>query len=61
MFEDILNELFNRSLEVGTFPSSMKLVNVTSVYKKGSRSGKDNNRPVGILSNLSKILGKFFR
>ena len=61
MFEDILNELFNRSLEVGTFPSSMKLVNVTSVYKKGSRSGKDNNRPVSISSNLSEVLGNIFR
>ena len=29
---DYLYEVFNRSLEVGLFPSSMKLANVTSVY-----------------------------
>ena len=49
-----LYEVFNRSLEVGTFPSSMKLANITPVYKKGSRSDKGSYRPASILPNLSK-------
>ena len=54
IFADILYDVFNRSLEVDTFPSSMKLANLTSVYEKGSRSDKDNYRPVNILQNLWK-------
>ena len=55
IFADILYEVYNRSLEVGTFPSSMKLANVTPVYKKGSQSDKGNYRPVSILPNLSRV------
>ena len=36
-FADILYEVFNRSLEVGTFPSSMKSTKVTP----NSRSDKE--------------------
>ena len=55
IFADILHQVFNRSLEVGTFPYSMKLANVTPVYKKGSRSDKGSGRPVSILPNLSSL------
>ena len=47
--------MFNRSLEVGKFPSGMKLANVAPAHKKGSRYDKDNYRPVNILPNLSKV------
>ena len=50
-----LYNVFNRSLEVGEFPSGMKLANVTPVHKKGSRYDKGNYRPVSILPNLSKV------
>ena len=55
IFAEVLCNVFNRSLEVGEFPSGMKLVNVTPVYKKGSRYDKGNYRPVSILANLSKV------
>ena len=32
--------------------------NVTPVYKKGNRSNKDNDLPISILPNLSKIFDK---
>ena len=50
----ILFKEFNKSLELCKFPSSLKMANVTPVYKKGNRSDKDNYRPVSILPNLSK-------
>ena len=50
----ILFKEFNKSLEICKFPSSLKMANVTPVYKKGNRSDKDNYRPVSILPNLSK-------
>ena len=54
-FTDALYSEFNRSLETSDFPPSMKLANVTPVHKKGTRSEKDNYRPVSILPNLSKV------
>ena len=49
IFAEVLCNVFSRSLEVGEFPSGMKLVNVTPVHKKG------NYRPVSILPDLSKV------
>ena len=37
------------------FPPDLKLADVTSVYKNKLKNSKDNYRPVGILSNISKI------
>ena len=42
----------NKLLETSAFPPTMKLANVTPVYKKGNRSEKDNYRPVNLLPNL---------
>ena len=44
-----------RGLEVGNFPCTTKLTNVTPVYKKGNQSEKGNYRPVNIMLNLSKF------
>ena len=54
---DAIYSEYNRSLEKSVFPPSMKLANVTPVYKKGNRSEKDNYRPVSvsILPNLPKV------
>ena len=53
IFSDILLKEFNKSLEICKFPS-LKIANVSPVYKKGNRSDKGNYRPVSILPNLSK-------
>ena len=55
IFTDALYSEFNRFLETSVFPPSMKLVNVTPVHKKGSRSEKDSYRPISLLPNLSKV------
>ena len=47
--------MFNRSLEVGEFPSGMELANVTPVHTKGNRYDKGNYWPVSILPNLLKV------
>ena len=41
--------------DVSIFPISLKLVNITPVYKKGSKNSKENYRPLSILPNISKI------
>ena len=55
IFAEVLYNVFNRSLELGEFPSGMKLANVTPMHKKGSQNDKGNYRPVSILPNLSKV------
>ena len=45
----------NESLKLNRFPHSMKLANITPVFKKNDRTDKSNYRPVSILPNLSKV------
>ena len=54
----ILLEEFNKSLALGKFPASMKLANITPVFKKDDRTDKNNYRPISILPNLTKIFEK---
>ena len=58
IFTPILLDEFNKSLALGIFPSSMKLANITPVFKKDDRTDKSNYRPIRILPNLSKIFEK---
>ena len=48
-----LKEL-SKSLEICRFRSCLKMANVTTVYKRGNRSDKDNYHPVSILPKLWK-------
>ena len=58
IFTPILLDEFNKSLALGIFPSSMKLANITRVFKKDDTTDKSNYRPISILPNLSKIFEK---
>ena len=39
----------------GVFPDELKLVDVTSLYKKKDPEGKTNYRPISVLPSLSKV------
>ena len=41
-------------------PTSLKLANITPVYKINSKNSKENCRPVSILPNISKIYERCF-
>ena len=58
LFANFLCFIFNKALDQGEFPDSLKYANITPVFKKGSRLAKENYRPVSILSNISKIFEK---
>ena len=58
IFTPILLDEFNKSLALGIFPSSMKLANITPVFKKDDRTDKSNYRPTSILPNLPKVFEK---
>ena len=55
----IFSEFFfvniNHSINNSTFPDQLKWADVKPVFKKNSRTVKENYRPVSILSNISKI------
>ena len=54
-----ITQIFNQCLTDGYFPTKFKTAEIVPVYKKkGSRSNKENYRPVSLLSCLSKILEK---
>ena len=45
----------NQCISKSMFPPDLKLADVTPVYRNKSKNSKDNYRPVGILSYISKI------
>ena len=56
---DIFSEFFfvniNHSMNNSTFPEQLKWADVKPVFKKNSRTDKENYRPVSILPNIFKI------
>ena len=53
-----LTRLFYISLKTGNVPQGWKIVNVTPIYKKGSKSDPKNYRPVSLTPIVSKVLEK---
>ena len=51
----VLTELINRSLLTSVFPSAWKESVVIPILKEGDHEVANNNRPVSLLSALSKI------
>ena len=45
----------SKSITEGTFPSELKLAEVTPVFKKLNCMNKENYRPVSLLSHMSKV------
>ena len=55
IFSNFICQSFNNMIDVCIFPTSLKLANITPVYKKGSKNSKENYRSVSVLPNISKI------
>ena len=54
-FYSLLYNNFNNCISMCTFPSKLKLADVSPLHKKGVRMDKSNYRPVSILPAISKI------
>ena len=50
--------IFNMSFSTGIFPGEMKIAKVIPLFKNGNKSDFSNYRPISLLSQFSKILGK---
>ena len=55
---DPLTDIINCSLRTSTYPTSWKQAEVIPLHKDGDPDNASNNRPVSLLSNLSKICDK---
>ena len=54
-FSSFLCNTFNSLIKTSKFPQSLKLADITPLYKKGKNDQKENYRPISILPNLSNI------
>ena len=53
-----LEQIFNLSLETGTFPMLMKNAEVVPLYKGKEKDLSVNYRPISLLITISKVLEK---
>ena len=58
IISNLISKHFNCCIDKGEFPNDLKHDNIVPIYKKNSKSEKENYRPVRILSNFSKIYEK---
>ena len=59
ILSNVLCKSFHNSINLSTFSEIFNHADITSLYKKGKKDTKQNYRLVSILTNLSKIFGKF--
>lgn len=52
---DIIHHNFNNSLSNSLFPTALKYVDITPVFKKNDKTVKKNYGPVSILPTLSRV------
>ena len=55
---DPISVLFNKMIDIGVFPDTLKISRVTPIYKKDDPACMGNYRPISNLSNLNKIFEK---
>ena len=55
-----LAHICNISFRTGVFPSRMKIAKVIPMFKSGTKTEVTNYRPISLLPQFSKILGKLF-
>ena len=46
---------YNRSISTGVFPTTLKLADVTPLFKKEDKQYEGNFRPVSLLPAMSKV------
>ena len=55
----VLIEMLNTSIRLGTYPSKVKIVKTTPVFKSDDDTDANNNyRPISLLSNFNRVFEK---
>lgn len=58
---ETLSELINASFKSGVFPDLLKISRVFPIFKSGTKSDKNNYRPISINSVFTKIFEMIFK
>ena len=58
VFVNNLTTIFNKALEIGEYPTLLKIAKVIPLYKKGQKCQTNNHRPISLLSSFNKIFEK---
>ena len=53
-------KVYNHSIDLGEYPSDMKLARVIALFKKGDHSEPENYRPISLLLCFNKIFERLF-
>ena len=54
-FNEYLTNCYKNCCFTSTFPNSLKLADVSPLFKKGTKTNKENYRPISKLPNISKV------
>ena len=49
-----LSDVFNKFIELGTYPNLLKIAKVVALHKGGDKSKVENYRPISVLSHLKQ-------
>ena len=60
IISDILAKIFNKPIDLGTFPSNLKMAKVTSIFKSDDNTDPNNYRPISLLSCFNRFLKNLF-
>ena len=58
IIKDILADIFNKSVELGIYPSKLKMAKVIPVFKNDDDTDPNNYRPISLLSCFNRIFEK---
>ena len=55
LFGPILLIIFNKCLQTGQYPDSMKIAKVSPIHKNGDKNILDNYRPISVLTQFNRL------
>ena len=58
IISDVLTKILNKSIELGTFPSKLKMAKVIPIFKSADNTDPNNYRPISLLSCFNRLFEK---
>ena len=58
ILSEVLSNIFNKSIELGTFPSKLKMTKVVPIFKSDDETDPNNYRRTSLLSCFNRIFQK---
>ena len=55
LFAPILKVIFNKCIELGYYPSAMKIAKVSPIHKDGDKNDLNNYRPISVLTQFNQL------